>query len=159
MLLLLRRFEIPHISWVVWLVLNGSMTKICLQVENGSINSFYGFSEGWLLATSRAPLATVWLWFEEPSLRPENRFQELLSCSLPPLRIGAQSWAGYKCPAILPTPPRRKKSQYKVGQIANQEGGSIFAIFTLFTLQKQRAICKLRPPSQVWYLTRYFANG
>ena len=53
MSLLLRHFEVPYISRVVWLIHNSTMTsgtKFALEVQNGSINSFYDFSDGWLLA-------------------------------------------------------------------------------------------------------------
>ena len=128
MSLLLRHFEVPYISRVVWLIHNSTMTsgtKFALEVQNGSINSFYDFSDGWLLAAGAGN------GVEGGSRnRVLSRVRKPLPGAfelLPPRGIGKHVG---RDPAIsVPPPPatqpsQHKKSQYKVGPIANQEGVS-----------------------------------
>ena len=116
MSLLLRHFEVPYISRVVWLIHNSTMTsgtKFALEVQNGSINSFYDFSDGWLLAagTGNGVQGGSRNWVLS---RAQNRFQELLRCCLSSWnRQARRSWSCYKCPpATQPSLTRKANTKW-----------------------------------------------
>ena len=139
MSLLLRHFEVPYISRVVWLIHNSTMTndfrnKICVGSSKWFYKQFLRFL--WWMTFGRRCWQRCWGWFEEPSSEqsPKTASRSFWAGAAASWwnRQARRSWSCYKCPPCNPPVPG-KKANTMCDKLPIKRCLSIFAHFKLST--------------------------